>query len=159
MIKRNGLTYSVKRYARLDGKFTQIPNDAFLLIRNSNSFKVYCYLCYRYNRDYQYAFPSLNTIAKECGISISTVTRAIKELEDLKLISIEKFVDDRNKYSNNMYYIFYPILDYDSHIDYIEQQLNEELRKKQTDLRLEEIEKELNEEKDVDNVVNFKDKN
>lgn len=156
MIRRNGLTYSVRKYARLDGKFTQIPNDAFLLIRNSNSFKVYCYLCYRYNRDYQYAFPSLNTIAKECGISVPTVTKTIKELEDLKLIAIEKFTDNKNKYSNNMYYIFYPILDYDSHIDYIEQQLNEELKREQTDLLLEKIEQQLNE--DIDNIISFEDK-
>ena len=116
MIKRNGLTYSVRRYGRMNSKFTQIPNDVFLLVRNANSFKVYCYLCYRYNRDYQYAFPSLNTISKECGISVPTVSKAIKELEHLKLIAIERFTDKTSKYSNNMYYVFYPVLDYDTHI-------------------------------------------
>jgi Mn-dependent DtxR family transcriptional regulator len=148
MIKRNGLTYSVRRYGRMNSKFTQIPNDVFLLVRNANSFKVYCYLCYRYNRDYQYAFPSLNTISKECGISVPTVSKSIKELENLKLIAIERFTDKTSKYSNNMYYVFYPVLDYDTHIEEKERELNEELRREQTELMLEKIELELNEEEE-----------
>lgn len=146
MIKRNGLTYSVKRYGGINNNFTQIPNDAFVLIRNANTFKIYCYLCYRYNRNYQYSFPSINTISKECEISKPTVIKAVKELEDLKLIAIEKFVNKTSKYTNNIYYVFYPVLDYKSHIEEKEEELNEELKKQQTELLLEKIEKELNEE-------------
>ena len=50
-MKRVGcIKYSLRRYDRLDGNFTQISNDIFKLT-NGNEFKVYCYLCSNYNRE------------------------------------------------------------------------------------------------------------
>ena len=45
-------------YKALDGNFTQIANTMFKYIPNGNNFKIYCYLCYRFNRDFDYSFPS-----------------------------------------------------------------------------------------------------
>ena len=111
MIKRNGLQYNIRKYISMDGNFTQIPNDIFLIMDNLASFKVYCYLCKMYNRERQYAFPTINQIARDCNIGTATVERAIKNLKDLKLIEIIKFEEKTSKYANNSYRIFYPILE------------------------------------------------
>ncbi len=137
MIKRHGVKYSVRGYARLDKNFTQIPNDVFRIITSGNQFLVYSYLCYRYNSDYNYAFPSLKTIAKDCNISLSTVQRSIKELEDLKLIVVLKFENKENKHVNNIYKIFYPIIHEEKEIYEIPQLTQEQLK------QLESIEKEI----------------
>lgn len=123
-----------------------LPNDIFRIVNNSYQLTVYTYLCYRYNRDYQYAFPSLNTIAKDTHVSLSTVRRAIKELEDLRLIKILKFNNRNNSYTNNMYYVYYPVIDYESSQKEIEEENNLFLSKEQL-VELEEIEDEVYETK------------
>ena len=70
----------------LDANWTKIPNTMFKYIPNGSNFKVYCYLCYRYNIKYQYAFPSLTTIANDTCLSIRTVQNAVKWLESQKFI-------------------------------------------------------------------------
>lgn len=109
-MKRVGcIKYSLRRYDRLDGNFTQISNDIFKLT-NGNEFKVYCYLCSNYNRELGYAFPSLNTISKNINMSIPTVTKCIKNLEELGLIKIGKLIDPSNNFICNFYEIYSPIL-------------------------------------------------
>lgn len=137
MIKRHGIKYSVKRYATLEKGFTRIPNDIFKVITNGNQYLVYSYLCYRYNIDYGYAFPSLKTIASDCNISVSTVQRCLKELENLKLVVILKFTEKDSKYVNNIYKIFYPIIHEEKEIYEIPQLTSEQIK------QLEEIEKEI----------------
>jgi DNA-binding transcriptional regulator YhcF (GntR family) len=126
-IKRNGVKYNVRKYIKMTGNFTQIPNDIFIIIDNLASFKVYCYLCKMYNRDMQYAFPTIEQIANDCSIGTATAKRAIKELKELKLIEILKFEKKTSRYVNNSYRIFYPILDLDSITDEIEEKFNSEL--------------------------------
>lgn len=126
-LKRNGIKYNVRKYINMKGNFTQIPNDIFLIIDNLASFKVYCYLCKMYNRECQYAFPTIEQIARDCNIGTSTVKRSIKELRDLKLIEILKFENKTSRYANNSYRIFYPVLDLDSVTDEIEEKFNNEL--------------------------------
>lgn len=109
-MRRTGcIKYSLRRYDRLDGNFTQISNDVFKLT-NGNEFKIYCYLCSNYNKELGYAFPSLNVIAKNTNISVPTVTKCIKSLEEMGLIKISKFECKSNKYTNNIYKIFIPII-------------------------------------------------
>lgn len=128
MIKRHGIKYSVKRYATLEKGFTRILNDLFKVITSGNQYLVYSYLCFRYNQDYGYAFPSLKTIAKDCNISVSTVQRCIKELENLKLIVVLKFDEKDNKYVNNIYKIFYPIIHEEKEIYEIPQLTEEQMK-------------------------------
>ena len=139
MVKRHGIKYSVRRYKNLEKGFTQIPNDIFKVVETSYQLTIYAYLCYRYNRDYQYAFPSLRTIANDTHVSLSTVRRVIKELEDLKLIKILKFDKKKNNYANNMYYVFYPIIDFESSQKEIEKENNLQLSEEQL-AEIEEIE-------------------
>ena len=77
----------------------------FKYIPNGNDFKVYCYLCYRYNNEYQYAFPSLETIAKDTCISKNTVQKSIKWLESQKFIV--RYKHKESEWMNNCYYVRY----------------------------------------------------
>ena len=79
MIKKYGIKYSVRRYSNLEKSYTRIPNDIFKVVTSTYQLTVYTYLCFRYNRDYQYAFPSLKTIANDTNISLTTVKKIIKD--------------------------------------------------------------------------------
>lgn len=56
----------------------------------SNEFRIYTYLLSLYNAEKQCSYPSLDVISERLNISISTVKRSIKKLEELEYISIEK---------------------------------------------------------------------
>ena len=56
----------------------------------SNEFRVYTYLLSLYNAEKQCSYPSIDIISERLNISISTVKRSIKRLEELEYISIEK---------------------------------------------------------------------
>lgn len=56
----------------------------------SNEFRIYTYILSLYNADKQCSYPSLDVISERLNISISTVKRSIKRLEELEYISIEK---------------------------------------------------------------------
>lgn len=151
MIKRNGLTYSVRRIKNMKSNFTQIPNSVFALISSDSTFRVYAYLLYRHNEEYQYSFPSIKTIARDCFMSETTVKKAIKELKDFKLIKVQKIKNAKSQYVNNIYYMFYPVINYDKDIKRVEDEYNRELKemqKEKTELYLEELEKEMNEDND-----------
>ena len=121
MFKINDITYSLRRYDNLEGNYTQISNDIYKLT-NGNEFKVYSYLCMRYNKNNQYAFPSIRTIAIDCNMSTKTVQKCITRLEEIKLIKILKFTEKTTTHTNNMYRIYYPII--------IRNSLEEEERRK-----------------------------
>ncbi len=70
----------------LDGNWTKVCNTMIFYIPDAYAFKIYVYLCYRYNDQYDYAFPSLNTIAKDTSISKRKVQESIKWLEQKKFI-------------------------------------------------------------------------
>ena len=96
----------LKPYNTLNTNFTQVANSMFFYIEDRYCFCVYFYLCMRYNRNYNYAFQSLETIAKDCQMSLSKVKTCIKWLCDNKYIVKGKVQNDpMNK--NNIYYIMY----------------------------------------------------
>lgn len=99
--------YKLKPLYSLDSNWTKICNAMFKHIPNGNDFKIYCYLCFRYNKEYQYAFPSLNTISNDTCLSLSTVKRSIKWLEEKKFIVRYKRKDQNSEWMNNCYYIRY----------------------------------------------------
>jgi len=51
---------------------------------------VYSWLCYYANFKAQDCFPSITTLAYHYGVSRRTIMRAIKQLERLKAVSIER---------------------------------------------------------------------
>lgn len=127
-MRQNNIQYRVKSYATLDGGFTQISNNVLKIVDNAYQFTVYFYLCKNWNRTYNYAFPSIRTIAKDCKMSTPTVQKAIKGLEDKKLVVTLKF--DEKLYSaflNNIYRIFYPIIEEEEEVYNIPQLTKEQV--------------------------------
>lgn len=100
--------YKIVSYRTKTDGWTKIYNSSFEYIESATAFKVYCYLCYRYNEKHNYSFPSMNTIAMDCKMSRSTVQKAIKYLEEKKLIKRFK-IREGNDYLNNCYRIRYAI--------------------------------------------------
>lgn len=81
--------------------FVMLPKKLFAYRLPPISFAVYCYLLCCHNRR-NGCYPSRQTIAKACGISGSSVGRAIKQLERKGLIQVKhNFGDGRQR--NNSY--------------------------------------------------------
>jgi DNA-binding MarR family transcriptional regulator len=59
-----------------------------------------CILSHRRNKN-GFCFPSQKTIARETGLSEPTVKRAIKQLESLNVIEVER----SHRHSNQYYFI------------------------------------------------------
>lgn len=135
-MKYNNIQYRVKSYATLERGFTQISNNVLRIVDNPYQFTVYYYLCKNWNRTYNYAFPSIRKISKDCKISTPTVQKALKGLEDKRLIAILKFDEKtNNSFPNNIYRIFYPIIEEEEEIYNIPQLTEEQIK------QLEDIEK------------------
>lgn len=98
----------LRGYRGLDKEFTQVANSMIKYIKNGNHFKVYVYLCSLYNKRFDYAFPSLTTIAEDCSMSLNTVKSAIKNLCELGYIKKGKYENNGGHHSN-VYYIKYII--------------------------------------------------
>lgn len=94
-------------YKVLDKEWTKVANSMVKYIDNVYAFKVYVYLCCRYNKNYEYAFPSLDTIAEDCNIARSTVQKAIKYLEERRFIV--RYKKKGSQWMNNCYYIRYVV--------------------------------------------------
>ena len=105
MKKYKNIPYLLRRYDCLEDNFTQISNDAFKLT-TGNEFKVYCFLCKHYNKKEGYSYPSLSTIAFDTNMSVPTVQKCIKKLEELGLIEVFKLEDE----SRNFYVVYCPII-------------------------------------------------
>ncbi|MFA6635702.1 MAG: helix-turn-helix domain-containing protein [Candidatus Omnitrophota bacterium] len=76
-----------------DGKFLWIDKAALRLISEgagTMGVAVYSWLCYYANYKAQDCFPSVTTLAYHCGVSRRTIMRAVKRLELLKVIAIER---------------------------------------------------------------------
>ena len=76
-----------------------------------SQFKIYCYLWAECDENQNISI-SFKEIANNCNMASSTVQKAIKGLEDLRLIK-KDYVE---KYKKNIYHINYPILDEDGNI-------------------------------------------
>ena len=84
-----------------DGKFLWIDKAALKLISEragTLGVAVYSWLCYYANFKAQDCFPSITTLAYHCGVSRRTIMRAVKQLEQLRAILIE-----RKKGKSNIY--------------------------------------------------------
>jgi DNA-binding MarR family transcriptional regulator len=81
-------------------------STVFLADLSPNELKVYSYLSFRAGKNSQ-CKPSKKEIASDCGISVSTATRAIRQLSDSGLISVQPQtrleVNGNNGTSVNLY--------------------------------------------------------
>lgn len=87
--------------AKSKNGFFTVGNKIFDAKLPPIAFYVYCYLC-KYRNKTHGCYPSKQTISKACEISVSSVSKSIKELSDKGLIKItHNFADGRQ--SNNSY--------------------------------------------------------
>ncbi len=76
-----------------DGNFLWIDKAALRLISENAgtmAVAVYSWLCYYANFKAQDCFPSITTLAYHCGVSRRTIMRAVKQLEQMKAVLIER---------------------------------------------------------------------
>ena len=79
-------------------------NSAVLQAKLSKSaFKVYSFLSMGANNTTRSCYHSKDTIAKKCGVSLSTVTRAIKDLCDKGLLEIKRRFREHGRQTTNLY--------------------------------------------------------
>ena len=71
------------------GSFFVVQNQIFDFKLSPIAFYVYCYLCKCRNKT-SGCYPSKRTTAKACGIAVSSVSKAIKQLSDAGFISVTK---------------------------------------------------------------------
>lgn len=72
----------------------------------SSAVLVYYYLCAQTNRENE-CWPSKNTIAKACHVSVSTVTRALRELEAAGMVvTVYRFRKGSNRQTSNIYKVY-----------------------------------------------------
>lgn len=84
-----------------------VSNFIFDYQLSSKAFYVYCYLRRCKNQRTSKCFPSGATMAKACGLSESSVRRAIRELEQKELITVTHQFRDSRQLSNS--YTFLPL--------------------------------------------------
>ena len=86
-----------------------LTNDIFKMDIPPYEFKVYTYLVMRADRQTNKCFPSVQTIANDCGISESRVRRAMLFLEENHLIDVKpqfkKLSNGKVRQSSNLYTI------------------------------------------------------
>ncbi len=69
------------------GNFFTVQNQIFDFALSPVCFVVYCYLCKCRNKKYG-CYPSKRTIANACGVAVSSVSKAIKQLASSGLIVV-----------------------------------------------------------------------
>lgn len=83
-----------------EDNYFRIPNDIFGSGIEKRAFIVYCYLSRCSDMKTRQCYPSLKTIAKACNLSVTTVRRALTDLEDGGLIDIAQRFTDNGQESN-----------------------------------------------------------
>lgn len=101
---------TLKPYKELSSKSTQVSNFMRQYITDPYTFKVYFYLCERWNSSTNYTLLSIRNISKECSISSKKVQSCIKWLIKEKLI-VKKSKEGYDGKIYNIYYINYIDID------------------------------------------------
>ncbi len=96
-----------------------------------NELRLYLMLLEYYNKNFDYAFPSYNSIRKYFGDGWDNkrIKQQLNKLEEKGYIKIIKTIKDNNAYSNNCYKIFFPNYQDEKELELkkliFEQQINE----------------------------------
>lgn len=76
-------------YNRPKGNYFSLPNEVYMLGLKPRELAVYSYLLYCEDRKTYQCYPSYRTIGEATGMSITTVQKAVRGLEDKCLIYTE----------------------------------------------------------------------
>ena len=94
----------MKKWKKPTKNFYMMPNDVFSLGLDPFEFMILSYMVRRLNGDSE-CWPSVKTMSKDLGISVSTLGDRIAKLEKRKLISVRKSYG-RGKHRNNVYMLW-----------------------------------------------------
>ena len=86
----------------IKGSFVIVPNYDWIQLMTGGTVKIYLALC-KYSNDQGQCYPSQVTIAKRAGLSRMQVSRAIKELKEMGLITIVPQQRTDGGWTNNLY--------------------------------------------------------
>jgi DNA-binding MarR family transcriptional regulator len=104
------ITYELQRIDKMKRDFMQVPNNVFQILKGDfAAYTVYSYMIDKYNKNYNYAFPSLTTIMDGIGGSKPTIIKAIKSLEEKGLIKVIRTKESPEKNFANKYVVYFPI--------------------------------------------------
>lgn len=93
----------------METNYFKASNDVFKVGLNGNQGFVYLYLT-RCANNSTAAFPSLNNIAKNCGISRPTVIKTLNELENVGLLKKVKRWTKETGNQSNVYTVINPVV-------------------------------------------------
>ncbi len=82
--------------------------DEYGPLLGADVFAIYCSLSCMANKD-QYCWPSLSRLARHWGKGRATVVRAVTLLSDLKLIHVQRGMNEDGSKANNVYYLLEPL--------------------------------------------------
>lgn len=88
----------------MDSNFFKVPNKIFDVHLSSKAIAVFCCLMRHAGNKLQ-CFPARALIANECGISVSTVDRALAELTDRGFVHKVARKNTEGGKTSNMYYL------------------------------------------------------
>jgi hypothetical protein len=93
---------------RTNGRLEKVEQQAFIKLStsfkteltniSSDALKVWIFIALSINRETEIAYPGLRTISKSVNLAVNTVQKALKELEKLNLLIV-----DRESYRFNIY--------------------------------------------------------
>ncbi len=83
------MSHALFGHRNVRGKYFMVPNDIFLLDLTAGEIAVYCYLLRCENRNTYQCWPSYATIGENVGLSVNTVRKHVKSLEEKCLIYTE----------------------------------------------------------------------
>lgn len=83
--------------------YVLLSTDLFVLPISSKDIALYIYLCTKGMTGE--AFPSLEEIRSETGLSKSTIVKSVKHLQNVRLIAFHHYKKQSGRYGRNRYYI------------------------------------------------------
>ena len=124
---------SFNRYRKMDSykEFFLLPNDIFNLDLTPGEIAVYAFRIRCENRQSFQCYPSYKTISKSVGMSIKTVQRYVRMLEDKRLISTEPtqiMMKSFIKKNGSLKYTIHPFQEAVEY--YTQRQIEENMRRK-----------------------------
>lgn len=104
------ITYELQRIDFLKKDFMQVPNNVFQILKGQHTaYMVYSYMIDKFNKNYNYAFPSITTIMEDIGGSKPTIIKAINVLEEKGLVKVIRSKEKADKNNVNKYVVYFPI--------------------------------------------------
>ena len=135
------MNYLYNKQVKLTNQFI-MPNQIMQIGLSTTALAIYCYLIYLEDRKTYQCYPSYKTIGEALDISINTVSKYVKELEDKCLIYTEPtqvILKSGEKRNGNLLYTIRPIQDA---VDYFHQ---EQMKKFEQDIAMERAKRMLDE--------------